>query len=162
MLLRPSRFTTVPQMIKAVKAMAILHNMIVLERRGHFLGNRRVSDAAAARSGGDGGDDVMGSDGVGGGVAAPPTLGSVAAGSDDPVGRGGGAGHGGVGHTQLEPLPGGSMPNVRIGMDPPPGSFLFFLQARAAFTDKDEFVTLRDDLAEHVYGKRGEYLAPYL
>jgi len=47
-------------------------------------------------------------------------------------------------------------------MDPPPGSFLFFLQARAAFTDKDEFVTLRDDLAEHVYGKRGEYLAPYL
>jgi len=162
MLLRPSRFTTVPQMIKAVKAMAILHNMIVLERRGHFLGNRRVSDAAAARSGGDGGDDGMGSGGVGGGVAAPPTLGSAAAGGDDPVGRGGGAGHGGVVHTQLEPLPGGSMPDVRIGMDPPPGSFLFLLQARAAFTDNDEFVTLRDDLAEHVYGKRGEYLAPYL
>jgi len=61
MLLRPSRFTTVPQMIKAVRAMAILHNMIVLERRGHFLGNRRVSAAAAARSGGGGGDDGMAS-----------------------------------------------------------------------------------------------------
>jgi len=130
--------------------MAILHIMIVLERRGHFLGNRRVSDAAAARSGGDGGDDGMGSGGVGGGVAAPPTLGSVAAGGDDPVGRGCGAGHGGVVHTQLEPLPGGSMPDVRIGIDPPPGSFLFFLQSRAAFTDNDQFVTLRDDLAKHV------------
>jgi len=38
MLLRPSRFTTVPQMIKAVKAMVILHNMIVLERRVFFFG----------------------------------------------------------------------------------------------------------------------------
>jgi len=200
MLLRPSRFTTVPQMIKAVKAMAILHNMIVSERRGYFLCNRRVSAAAMARDGGGRSDDGMESGGVGGGVASPPTLGSAAAGGDDPagcgggggdhggigsdevgggvaatptlgcaaaggddpVGRGGGAGHGGVVHTQLEPLPGGSMPDVHIGMDPPPGSFLFFLQARAAFTDNDEFVTLRDDLAEHVYGKRGEYLAPYL
>ena len=49
MLLRPSRFTSVLQMIKAVKAMAILHNMVVLERRGDFLGNLRIAAAAAAR-----------------------------------------------------------------------------------------------------------------
>lgn len=102
------------------------------------------------------------SGGVGGEVAAPPTLGSTVAGGDDPAGRGSGAGHGGVVHMPLEPLPEGSMPNARMWMDPPPGSFLFLLQARAAFTDNDEFVTLRDDLAGHVCGKCGEYLTPYL
>jgi len=200
MLLRPSRFTTVTQMIKAVKAMESLHNMILFERRGYVLSNGRVYAAAVARSGGCGSDDGMGSGGVGGGIAAAPTLGSAAAGGDDsagsgcdggrdggmwsgamgggvaapptlgsahaggdnPVGRGGGAGHGGVVHAQLEPLPGGSMPDVRIGMDAPPRSFLFFLHAGAACTDNDAFVTLRDDLAEHVYGKRGVLLARYL
>jgi len=200
MLLRPSRFTTVPQMIQAVKAMAILHNMIVLERRGDFLGTRRMSAAAAARSGsggsyngtrsggvgggvaappapgaaaagadnpagrggGRGRDDGTGRGGVGGGVAAPSAPGAAAAGSDDPAGRGRGAAHGFVAHTSLEPLPGGAMPEVRVGVEPPPGSFLFFLQARAAVTDQDEFVALRDDMTEHVYSKRAEYLAPYL
>jgi len=199
-LLRPSRFTTVSQMIEAVKAMANLHNMIVLQRRGLFLGNRRVSAAAAARSGGGVADDGMVSGGMGGGVTAPPPLGSTAAGSDDlarrgdggahdgsmgsgGVGRGvaatrtlgfgaaggdgpdfqgGGAGHVGVVQAQLEPVPGGSIPEEHIGKDPSPGSSLLFLHARAACTDNDKLVTLRDDLAEHVYGQYGEYLARHL
>jgi len=54
------------------------------------------------------------------------------------------------------------MPEVRMGVDPPAGSFLFFLEARAAITDNDEFLSLRDDMAEHVFSNRGAYLAPYL
>jgi len=197
MLLRPSRFTSVAQMIKAVKAMAILHNMVVLERRGDFLGNRRIAAAAAARgdhgasdgsaAGGEvggevaapssagaaatGGDDPAGLgsvDGrlgvrcgmVGGEVAAPSSSGAAAAGGHDPSGLG--RGYCSLDHTRLDPLPGGIMPVVRTGVDPPSGSFLFFLEARAAITDHGEFLSLRDDMAEHVFANRGAYLAPYL
>jgi len=54
------------------------------------------------------------------------------------------------------------MPVVRTGVDPPAGSFLFFLEARAAITDHGEFLSLRDDMAEHVFCNRSAYLAPYL
>ena len=180
MLLRPSRFTTVPQMVKAVKAMAILHNNIVVHRRGDLLENRRISAAAAARNEdteaeltGTGGCDPPGAPpgncGIGGrgavavsgsnrhgdcpaaqtGVAdaSSPFAPSAAAGSDDPAGRGsGGGGRRALVHTHLDPLPGGLMPDVRVGVDPPPGSFLFFLEARAALKDEDEFIALRNDL----------------
>jgi len=51
------------------------------------------------------------------------------------------------------------MPVVRVGVEPPPGSFLFSLQARAKVMDQD---ALRDAMTEHVYSKRAEFLAPYL
>jgi len=129
---------------------------------------------AAPSSAGDaaaGGDDPagrgnnadrsrMGGSGVDGGVAASSPFGAQAAGDEDPAGRG--HGNGCVTHTRLEPLPGGSMPEVRMGVDPPAGSFTFFLEARAAITDNDEFLSLRDNMAEHVFSNRGAYLAPYL
>jgi len=197
MLLRPSRFTSVVQMIKAVKAMSILHNMVVLERRGDFIGNRRIAAAAAARGGHAASDGGAAGGELGGGVAAPSSSGAAAAGGDDPVrlgsvdghlsvggGRVGaevetpssscaaaagrndpsglGRGYRGIDHIRLDPLPGGIMPVVRTGVDPPAGSFLFFLEARAAITDHGEFLSLRDDMAEHVFSNRGAYLAPFL
>jgi len=47
-------------------------------------------------------------------------------------------------------------------VDPPAGSFLFFFEARSAITDHGEFLSLRDDMAEHVSFSRSAYLAPYL
>ena len=127
------------------------------------LGSTAAGGDDPARRG-DGGahDGSMGSGGVGRGVAATRTLGFGAAGGDGPDFQGGGAGHVGVVQAQLEPVPGGSIPEEHIGKDPSPGSSLLFLHARAACTDNDKLVTLRDDLAEHVYGQYGEYLARHL
>jgi len=197
MLLRPSRFTSVAQMIKAVKAMEILHKMVVLERRGEFLGNRRIAAAAAARGDHGASDGGAAGEEVGGEVAAPSSAGAAATGGDDQAGLGSvygrlgvrcgmvggeveapsssgtaaagghdpsglGRGYCSLDHTRLDPLPGGNMPVVRTGVDPPSGSFLFFLEARAAITDHGEFLSLRDDRAEHGFANRGAYLAPYL
>jgi len=97
MLLRPSRFTSVAQMIKAVKAMAILHNLVGLERRGDVLGNRRTAAVAATRGDHGASDGGVAGRGVGGEVAALSSSGAAATGGDDPVGLGSVDGRSGMG-----------------------------------------------------------------
>jgi len=50
-LLHPARFFSVDRLIDTTMAVAILHNLMVLDRRGTFLGRRRMEEAAAVAGG---------------------------------------------------------------------------------------------------------------
>lgn len=50
-LLRPVPFLSVDHLIDTTMALAILHNMMVLERRGGFFGRQRIEEAATVFGG---------------------------------------------------------------------------------------------------------------
>jgi len=93
-LLHPGRFGSVEQMMLAGKAAAILHNMVVEQRRGGFVAHERMAAAAAARDGepaaaaGDGhsggADDIGGAGDAGSGAAAAGDDELAAAAGGDP------------------------------------------------------------------------------
>jgi len=106
--LHPGRFGSVEQMMLAGKAAAILHNMVVEQRRGGYVAHERMAAAAAARDGepaaaaGDGraggAGDVGRAGDAGSGAAAAGDVESAAAAGGDPfagaVGEGGAGGDG--------------------------------------------------------------------
>ena len=50
-LLHPARYFSVDRLIDTTMAVAILHNLMVLDRRGTFLGRRHMEEAAAVAGG---------------------------------------------------------------------------------------------------------------
>lgn len=152
--LHPARFRSVRRIILAGKAVAILHNMTVEQRRGSFLSRRRTGRDHGALAGGGGG--AAGPDG------GPAAMGGGPAAGGRGDGGGGGSAAGGGGPARGGGGGEGPLPAVSPAQDPPVGSFLFELRARAEATDADEFAALRDDLAAHIWEDRAAFLQPYL
>jgi len=94
--LHPGRFGSVKQMMLAGKTAAILHNMVVEQRRGRYVAHERMAAAAAAK---DGEPAAATSDGHAGGAgdvgwAGYAGSGAAAAGKDPLAGA---VGQGGAG-----------------------------------------------------------------
>jgi len=110
-LLHPGRFGSVEHMMLAGKAVAILHNMVVEQRRGRYVAHERMAAVAAARDGEPvaaaddglavGAGDVGWAGNTGTGAAAAGDVESAAAAGGDPfagaVGQGGAGADGAAG-----------------------------------------------------------------
>lgn len=153
--LRPARMGTVVQLTTVAKAVAILHNMVTVVRRGGYVSRHRSgygagapgSGVPAAGQGSAEGDDDE--DGVAAaGVGGP--------GGGEGAGLGPAAGLGGGG--ELPDLDSPAPVVIPLAQSPHVRAMLAWREVRSA----REHVALRDDLAEHVWAERGHLLAPYV
>lgn len=185
--LHPARYRTVQQLTTTAKAIAILHNMTVEVRREQFTGRRRSAAAAAAAQGAAQGAPAA-ADGAAIDEAAPPGQdldsgngASAESGAGNPAPAAGAAvdeaapGNAGAappestadeaargtGGVPLPALP-HPLPVIEAAEEAIEGTLCQGLIAWARTTDTGEHLSLRNDLAEHVWADRGDLLMPYV
>lgn len=168
--LHPARMSSVAQLTTVVQTVAILHNMVTVERREGFVSRRRSGYGMSAPGSGVDDSEGAGAEGTGGGVSAAaagagcPGGGGVSAAAAG-VGCPGGCGVAGLGPAaglhgggKLPGLPGLAPVVVPLAQSPAVRAMLAWREVRSA----QEHVALQDDLAEHVWEHRGELLTPYV
>lgn len=166
--LYPSRFSTVTRMIATGRALAILHNMVIRERRDGFLWRSRMAAGGRVPAASPLGASAGEGDGGGGGAA--PAGGRDPSGSSAGVVRGAHGDRAAPDHQARcgpAPLPviashGHPPVAMEAALAPPEGWYSRSLAARAATTSALEHQSIRHDIAAHVSKDRAALLEPFL
>lgn len=175
-LLRPAKFHSVDRIVRTAKAVAILHNMVVINRRDGYLSRRRIGDAfgepgaaastlaaaaaAALAEAAGSGTLTAGPAGASGGSGGAAAAGSGALVAGTPCGPVGARGAGRV-------VAGGGSLGGRGGAEAVDGRGCRSghpddMQRLSGLRSPTEHERLREDLVEHIWAHRKNALAPYL
>jgi len=142
-LMHPARFTTIDKLRDAAHAVTILHNIMVKRNRHGYTGLRRMAALAAVGLEADAAAADGGPEGAAAGGAGGAAAGDVSDADQDAVGD----------HVVAGPV------HNPVNAE---GTLLYSLQARQQALDRDEHEMLRDDLAEHIFPNRHQFLLPYI
>jgi len=135
----PARFTTAEKLRQAARAVTILHKIMVKRNRHGYVSLRRVAAGlyadVAIDGANDGAADVA--------AAAVEAAAGMHEQGPDPV------------QDQLVSVPVNNFVNAK-------GTLLCSLQARQNALDRNENELLRDDLAEHIFPNRKQFVLLYI